>query len=92
MNMQLKTRCSLYGHGSTHYVSIDIQKLRTYVTFKITYSTGKYVLMNLKRNERSFIAQFRCGIPPLCVETGWYIDEKSEECVCKICNDNKLKI
>ena len=48
----------------------SVPKWRTYVTFKDSYNVEKYVLLNLSRTERSLLAQFRCGILPLRVETG----------------------
>lgn len=45
-------------------------KLRTYKTFKNCFKTEDYILLNLSKNERSLLAQFRCGILPLRVETG----------------------
>ena len=64
---------------------LTVPKLRTYVMFKTSYSPEKYVLLNLKRNERSMLAQFRCGILPLRIETGRYVGEKPEDRLCKMC-------
>ena len=59
--------------------TLTVPKLRSYVTYKTTYCSEKYVSLNLKRNERSLLAQFRCGILPLRIETGRYIGEKPNE-------------
>ena len=59
--------------------TLTVPKLRTYITFKTSYTVDKYVLINLNRIERSILAQFRCGILPLRIETGRYIGEKPEE-------------
>ena len=61
-----------------------VPKLRTYVTFTTSYTVEKYVLFNLNRSERSILAQFRCGILPLRIETGRYVGEKPEERLCKV--------
>ncbi|MCG8049515.1 MAG: reverse transcriptase family protein, partial [Candidatus Thiodiazotropha endolucinida] len=63
-------------------------KLRTYITFKTSYETENYVKMNLQRNERSILAQFRCGVLPLRIETGRFVGEKPEERLCRLCNCN----
>lgn len=48
-------------------------KLRSYVEFKDNYETEPYVLGLMSRGNRSFLAQLRCGILPLELETGrWY--------------------
>ena len=66
-------------------------KLRTYITFKNEYKAEKYLQMNLTRSERSYIAQFRCGILPLRIETGRYIGEQIEHRVCILCNRNETE-
>ena len=63
-------------------------KLRTYRQFKTSYETETYVKLNLLRNERSVLAQFRCGVLPLRIETGRFVGEKPEERLCRLCNDN----
>ena len=59
--------------------------LRTYITFKTSYTVEKYVLINLNKCELSILAQFRRGILPLRIETGQYtcIGEKPDERLCK---------
>ena len=54
-------------------------KLRTYVQFKTAYHTEEYIKLNLNRSERYIIAQFRCGVLPLRIETGRFVGEKPEE-------------
>ena len=63
-------------------------KLRTYVTFKTEFNTEEYIKMNLQRNERSILAQFRCGILPIRIETGRFVGEIPEERLCKLCDIN----
>ena len=50
-------------------------KLRTYKLFKQSFGAEKYLLLNCDKYERSVLAQFRCGILPIRVETGRYIGE-----------------
>jgi len=50
-------------------------KLRTYKLFKNTFETEHYIKLNLKKHERSMLAQFRCGILPLRIETGRDVNE-----------------
>ena len=71
--------------------TLSVPKLRSYVTYKTTYCPEKYVTLNLKRKERSLLAQFRCGILPLRIETGRYVGEKPAERLCKICNSNQIE-
>ena len=91
----LKTKTSI---SSTMYIPqardwsdriLNVPKLRTYVTFKNL--TEDYAMLNLKQTERSIIAQFRCGILPLQVETGRYVGEKPEEKLCKLPKDNSTE-
>ena len=73
---------------NSHYASIwsemvkKTDKLRTYNFFKDTHNTEKYIQINLAKNERSVLAQLRCGILPLRVETGRYVGESMRtDCV-----------
>ena len=71
--------------------SIDVNntpKLRTYRTYKSVYETEPYVSRMMSRSCRSFMAQFRCGILPLKVETGPYQNIPVEFRLCIFCNDN----
>ena len=49
------------------------------------------MLFNLNRSERSILAQFRCGILPLRIETGRYVGEKPEERLCKVCQSGQIE-
>ena len=42
--------------------------------------------LNLNRSERSILAQFRCGVLPLQIETGRFVGEKPEERLCTFCD------
>lgn len=45
-------------------------KLRHYVQFKEDYFTEPYILLNLRRGQRSLCAQLRTGTLPLAIEVG----------------------
>ena len=45
--------------------------------------------LNLNRNERSVMAQFRCGV--LTVETGRFIGEAVDTRICKLCNQRSVE-
>lgn len=66
-------------------------KLRTYKLFKHNYGTEDYVLDNLSRSERSFLAQLRCGILPLRIETGRFSRLELEQRICQLCNSNLIE-
>jgi hypothetical protein len=61
-------------------------KLRTYITFKNTFTTEEYVQYCNSRTKRSFLAQFRSGTLPLAIETGRFKNLKPEDRVCELCN------
>jgi hypothetical protein len=65
--------------------------LRTYRTFKSSFSTESYVELNLKRSERSVIAQFRCSILPLRLETGRFVGEPEYQRICKMCDSGQVE-
>ena len=52
-----------------------------YMTFITGYELEQYAKLNLAKNERSVLAQFRCSIR---VETGRYVRELLEERFCRI--------
>ena len=58
--------------------SARVAKLRTYVTFKDNFKVEHYVQLNLNKHERAILAQFRCGILPIRIETGRYVGEQLE--------------
>ena len=61
-------------------------KLRTYKLFKNTFETENYLKLNLTKHERSMLSQFRCGILPLRIETGRYVNEPLYERICSQCD------
>ena len=66
-------------------------KLRTYVRIKESFDVENYVLSFISRRQRSIVAQLRCGILPLAIETGrWYgIDHEMR--ICKLCNNGSIE-
>ena len=71
--------------------SRDVSKLRTYITFKTEYKTEEYVKAFLPKQERSFLAQLRCGVLPLRIETGRFCGLKPEERICQVCDSGKIE-
>ena len=69
----------------------DVPKLRTYVCFKSNYCTENYVTNVTNRQHRSVLAQFRCGILPLKVETGRYQNIPLEYRLCIVCRENEIE-
>ena len=67
---------------------LDIPKLRTYNSFKTSFGRENYVAMDMCKYLRSILAQFRCGILPLRIETGRYHGEPVEDRLCKLCSNN----
>ncbi len=41
--------------------------------------------------QRSSLANFICGVAPLCLETGQYEGLPEEERVCPVCNANTVE-
>ena len=68
-----------------------LPKLRTYRTFKNTFKCEDYVMMDLKKHERSIFAQFRCGILPLRIETGRYVGESPDQRLCVFCDQHAVE-
>ena len=60
-------------------------KLRSYQNWKKEYETEKYIALNLSRQERSFIAQFRGGVLPIRIETGRFQRIPVEDRICELC-------
>ena len=61
------------------------RKLQTYVTFKNMYEVEPYVISFINRKHRSYLAQYRCGILPLSIETGRWSSIPLEDRICKVC-------
>ena len=50
----------------------QLPKLRLYKNIKQNYNMKKYLSMNIPKSHRSLLAQFKCGIIPIRIETGRY--------------------
>ena len=68
-----------------------VSKLRTYCTFKDTYNPEPFLFKVTDRHHRSVLAQFRCGILPLKIETGRYQSIPPEFRLCVLCEDNVVE-
>jgi hypothetical protein len=66
-------------------------KLATYTKIKNVLDVEPYVLLNLSRRGRSLLAQFRCGILPLMIETGRYRNIPSDKQICPVCDMRELE-
>lgn len=69
----------------------NVAKLRIYIQCKQYYETKKYLLASLTKAERSHLAQFRCGILPIKIETGRYVGLNVNERLCNFCPDNVVE-
>ena len=69
----------------------NLPKLRTYRLFKTDFKCEQYVLLKLKKCERSIMAQFRFRILPLRIETGRYTGEPIESMLCKYCSASAVE-
>ena len=70
---------------------IQSTKLRTYRLFKRVFEQESYLKLNLKRHERSLLAQLRCGILPIRVETGRYVGETPDQSLCILCDSDSVE-
>ena len=66
-------------------------KLRTYVTLKDNIEVEPYVKYGNNRQTRSLMAQIRCGILPIRIETGRFCNLPVENRLCEICNQNEVE-
>ena len=62
-------------------------KLRTYCLLNENFGTENYVKLNMSRSQRSLIAQIRCGILPLHIETGRFRGIDAKYRICHFCDD-----
>lgn len=69
----------------------NVAKLRRYIQCKQYYETENYLLASLTKAERSHLAQFRCGILPIKIETGRYVGLNVNERLCNFCPDNVVE-
>ncbi len=68
-----------------------VSKLRTYNTFKVEYATEPYVTSFMSKGLRSALAQFRCGVLPLNIETGRYVSTPVFDRVCELCMSHEIE-
>ena len=69
----------------------DKPKLCTYVKLKDSFDVEYYVALNLTRQQRSILAQLRCGILPINIETGRLRSIKRENRICTMCNMEEVE-
>jgi hypothetical protein len=69
----------------------EVSKLRSYCLFKDSYGCEPYLYKVVDRHHRSILAQFRCGILPLKVETGRYQNIPAELRLCVLCEENVVE-
>ena len=50
-----------------------------------------YVSMNIPKYHRSLLAQFRCGILPIRIETGRYRGEPVSDRLCTLCSQDNVE-
>ena len=70
---------------------INKDKLHTYVRFKHEYGKESYVSTLLSKGQRSILAQFRCGILPLNIETGRYTGIPIQLRTCIFCTNTFIE-
>lgn len=88
---EVKSKLFKYYEDEWKLKTRSLPKFRTYVTFKQNAQLEPYITMNITKQERSLMAQFRCGILPLRVETGRYRNEPLHERYCVLCKSNSIE-
>ena len=69
----------------------NVSKLRTYVTFKSKYESETHLKINIWQAERSHLAQFRCAVFPLKIETGRFSELSIEDRSAQVCEQNTVE-
>ena len=90
LNFVRSTLHELYCNNWKNTVAC-VPKLRTYILYKNEYLTEPYVECVINRAHRSALAEFRCGILPLNVETGRLSAIPLEFRLCVFCVDNVVE-
>ena len=72
-----------------HYVYKYIFELVKFTRRYLPGVTIRYFQIQIKYH--CLLAQFRCGILPLRIETGRYVGEKPEGRLCKICDSQQIE-
>ncbi len=80
----------IYCNQLQQYV-LDKPKLRTYVKFKVSYNVEDYVMSFMSHAQRSCLAQLKCGILPLHIETGRWQGTQLDKRICKVCSSNSVE-
>ena len=70
---------------------VAVPKLRTYIKFKNQFFTEPFVKLVTNRRHRSAISQFRCGILPLSIETGRYLNIPENFRICLFCDEDEIE-
>ena len=65
-------------------------KLRTYAKITDIDKIPAYI-KNQNRFDRMLLSKLRFGILPLRIEIGRYIGLKESECICQLCENNKIE-
>ena len=66
-------------------------KLRYYNMVKSCYEPEEYLLVDLPKRRRSFLAQLRAGVLPLHVEVGRFRNTEFIDRKCLVCNDGNIE-
>lgn len=61
-------------------------KLRTYKLFKTEYKTEDYCKIFLPIKHRSAFSKFRCGVAPIRIETGRFVNLEVSQRLCPFCD------
>ena len=69
----------------------NLPKLRTYILFKMDYDTEHYLKHTFHRGKKAVMAQFRCGILPLKIETGRFTNIPVQFRICEFCNSENVE-
>ena len=68
MNFENKLLCNFENNWVSKLNQLS--KHRLYKNMKQNYNMENYLSMNISKSHRSLLAQFRCGILPIRIETG----------------------
>ena len=88
---QLKTKSADLMHKNWKAELDKKPKLRSFRTYKTDMKPESYVQHCYNRQLRSFLAQIRCGILPLKIETGRFKNQPLDERMCEMCHLGKVE-
>ncbi len=66
-------------------------KLTTYRSFKKSYEVESHFKNIMPYKYRSAFSKFRCGLAPICIETGRYENLVEEQRLCVLCNMGEVE-